>query len=291
MPRYKLILLLVLTVSLAGCGLFKQEEIDENASVEELYELARESLDKGNWNQAIDRLKQLEAKYPYGVYAEQSQLDTIYAYYRNGDVALATSAADRFIKLHPTHDAVDYAYFLKGQSSFEEDDSTLGFLLGKNDLSDRDPSMILNALQAFEDVYTLFPDSQYAPRARERVRYLRNALASQELYIARYYFVRDAYVAAANRAKVVVENYADTASVEESLGLLVACYTAMGLTDLADDSRRVLALNFPDSKYLAKDVEFAGARYTDARQQREDGDKGFWSRILPRNLFKRPPAD
>lgn len=288
MPLSKTLLLLVIVAFLSGCALFKEEEIDENATVEELYAMARESMDKGNWGVAVERLQRLEAKYPYGVYAEQAQLDTIFAQYRLEEVELAIAAADRFIKLHPTHPSVDYAYYLKGQASYEEDRSTIGTLLGKDDLSDRDPVLTLDALDAFRDVYTLFPDSKYAPPARERVRHLTNTMARHELAIARYYHARDAHVAAVNRAKTVVEEYPDTPSVEEALGLMVSSYNIMGLPALADDSRRVLELNFPDSIYLAEDARFAGARYTDDGTRRQEGDGGFFSRI--RNFFKRKPS-
>lgn len=288
MHTAKTALILLLMVALSGCAMFKKEEIDENATVEELYALASESMAEGNWGDAVERLRLLEARYPYGTYAEQAQLDTIYAYFRNSEPGLAIAAADRFIKLHPTHESVDYAYFLKGQASYEEDQTTIGVLLGKDDLSDRDPTLTLNALNAFRDVYTLFPDSKYAPVARERVVYLTNTLAKHELAIARYYFARDAYVAAVNRAKGIVEDYPDTATVEEALGLLIACYRAMDLPALADDSRRVLELNFPGSRYLSEDVEFKGARYTDAGANPGEESRGFLSSL--RNLFRRKPA-
>ncbi len=290
MHRSQFLFLLIMSACLSGCGLFKpEEELGEDATVEEFYAFAKESLDNGDWLTAVERLQQLEARYPYGVYAEQAKLDTIYAYYRSDESALAISAADRFIKLHPTHRSVDYAYYLKGQASFEEDDSILGVLIGQDDLSDRDPTMTLNALRAFEEVYTLFPDSQYAPSARERVRYLRDTLSRHELSIARYYFARKAYVATVNRAREIVEEYSNTPAVEEALGLLVASYTTMGLPELAEDSRRVLALNFPDSEYLGASVQFAGARYTDPRQMDENENPGLFSRI--RNFFRGTLTD
>ena len=258
--------------------MFKTEEIDENATVEEIYAMAKESMAGGNWGLAVERLRQLEAKYPYGVHAEQAQLDTIYAYYRNAEPGLAIAAADRFIKLHPTHDSVDYAYFIKGQASYEEDKSNWGVFLGKDDLSDRDPTLTLNALNTFEEVYTRFPDSQYAPIARERVRYLTNTLAKHEIAVARYYQSKGAHVAAVNRAKGVIEQYPEAAAVEDALGLMVTSYIAMGLDELADDSRRVLELNFPDSAYLAEI-----ANVTQGRQDGE-GEGGILASI--RNLFR-----
>ncbi len=264
--------------------MFKKDAVDENATVEELYAIAKESMSKRNWTTAVSQLRALEAKYPYGVYAEQAQLDTVYAYYRNNEPGLAIAAADRFIKLYPTHQSVDYAYYLKGLASFEEDKSTTGLLLGKDDLSDRDPVLTRNALNAFKDVYTLFPDSKYAPSARERVTYLTNTLARHEISIAAYYYARGAHVAVVNRAKGVVENYPGTATVEQALALLVNSYQAMGLGDLAEDSRRVLELNFPNSAYLAGGGVVAG-KPLDETASVNTKKGGFFSSI--KNLFRR----
>ncbi len=287
-PIIRMVVLALVAALASGCAMFKKEEIPEDATVEEIYALAQDSMEKGNWGEAVNRLRRLEARYPYGTYAEQAQLDTIYAYFRNSEPGLAIAAADRFIKLHPTHDSVDYAYFLKGQASYEEDKSAFGVWLGKDDLSDRDPTLTLNALNAFEEVYTRFPDSQYAPMARERVAYLTNALARHEVAIAGYYHSRQAYVAAVNRAKGVVENFPDTHAVEEALGLMLSCYNAMGLPELADDSRRVLELNFPDSRFLDGGAEFTGMRYTGTNGSNESDDSGFMSSL--KNIFRRQPA-
>ncbi|MGB5707699.1 MAG: outer membrane protein assembly factor BamD [Arenicellales bacterium] len=282
------LILIAVTIMLAGCSVFKKkDEVDENATVEELYERAKESMEKERWGTAVERLRVLEAKYPYGVYAEQVQLDTIYAYYKNDEPGLAIAAADRFIKLHPAHSSVDYAYYLKGLSSFEEDKSTFGFLLGKDDLSDRDPTLTLDALNAFKDVYTLFPESRYAPSARERVRYLTNALAKHQIAIATFYFSKGAHVAVVNRAKGVVENYPDAPAVEEALALLVRSYEAMDFVDLADDSRRVLELNFPDSTYLSGDTKIVGQWYSQSAKNK-DSEGGFFSSF--RNFFRKKPA-
>ncbi len=279
-----LLTVISLALLLSGCGMFKKDAVDENATVEELYAIAKESMSKRNWNTAVTQLRALEAKYPYGVYAEQAQLDTVYAYYRNDEPGLAIAAADRFIKLYPTHESVDYAYYLKGLASFEEDKSTTGLLLGKDDLSDRDPVLTRNALDAFKDVYTLFPDSKYAPSARERVTYLTNTLARHEIAIAAYYYARGAHVAVVNRAKGVVENYPGTATVEQALALLVNSYQAMGLQDLSEDSRRVLELNFPNSEYLTGGGVIAGKPLNEtASVNARKG--GFFSSI--KNFFRR----
>jgi len=234
----------------------------EDLSAEQLYAAARESMEDKNWTTAVEKLRELEAKYPYGKYAEQAQLDTIYAYYKNREPGLAIASADRFIKLHPTHDSVDYAYYLKGLSSYEEDKSFFGRLTGQDDLSDRDASLTRRAMKAFEEVYTLFPDSRYAPDARARARYLLNALARHEIAVANYYYSRGAYVAVVNRAKGIIEDYSNTASLEEALALLMLGYENMGFEQLSHDSRRVLELNFPDSAYLARSADNVGLSNT-----------------------------
>lgn len=287
MRRQILFIIFLISVLLSGCSMFKKEVVDPNASVEELYARAQESMENGNWGDAVERLRVLEAKYPYGVYAEQAQLDTIFAYNRNSEPGLAIAAADRFIKLHPTHESVDYAYYLKGVSSFEEDKSTIGHILGKDDLSDRDPQLTLDALNAFRDVYTLFPDSRYAPSARERVKYLTNTLARHEIAIATYYYTQGANVAVVNRAKGVIEDYSDTPAVEQALALLMRSYQKMGLEDLSRDSERVMALNFPDSPYLSRDVKITGNWYSEDELDDEQDD-GWFSAI--RNKFK-PEAE
>ena len=279
-----LLVLVLMASMLSACAVFKKDKVDENATAEELYARAQKSMDKKNWTTAVERLRAVEAKFPYGVYAEQAQLDTVYAYYRNSEPGLAISSADRFIKLHPTHDSVDYAYYLKGLASFEEDRSTWGVLLGKNDLSDRDPTLTLNALNAFREVYTRFPQSQYAPSAKERVAYLTNTLAKHEIAVAGYYYARGAHVAVVNRAKGVVEEYPGTPSVEVALALLIYSYTEMGLNDLADDSRRVLELNFPDSRYLDGKASLSGQWFTKSGKSKPPR-KGMFSSV--RNLFKR----
>jgi len=196
----RIITVTVAAALLTACSAFKAKE-EDTRSAAEMYAEARENLDKRNWRTAVEQLRELEAKYPYGAHAEQAQLDTIYAHYRNNDTGQTVAAADRFIKLHPTHDAVDYAYYLKGLAHYQEDDSLFGRLTGRDDLSDRDASLTRNALDAFNDVHTLFPNSRYAADSRARAQRLHNALARHELTVAAYYFSREAKVAVVGRAK------------------------------------------------------------------------------------------
>ncbi len=274
-PRF--IILCLLTVIMSGCGVFKKDKEDSDATAEQIYEEARTAISKKRYQPAIELLRTLEAKYPYGVYAEQAQLDTVYVYYLSEQPGLALAAADRFIKLHPTHESVDYAYYLKGLVSYNENKSLMGQFMGQDDLSDRDGSAIRAALSAFEQLYTLHPDSQYGPEARKRAKYLKNALAKNEIAIARYYYSKGAHVAVVNRAKGVVEAYSATPAVEQALALMMFSYTKMGFNDLATDSRRVLELNFPNSEYLDMEVEkikFSNAGGSDG--QVSDGEEDGW---------------
>lgn len=237
-------------VLLAGCGL-SPEEKDETAgwSAQRIYTEAKESMQDGSYESAIKLFEKLEARYPYGRYAQQAQLDAAYSYYKSGDPALAIAACDRFIKLHPNHPNVDYAHYLKGLVYFHEDSGLFG-QFARQDLSERDPRAARNAFDTFREVVTRFPESKYADDSRRRLQYLVNALGAHEVAVARYYLRRGAYVAAVNRAKEVLQTYAHTPSVEQAMHVLVIGYDALGLTDLRDDAKRVLDLNYPGSVAL-----------------------------------------
>ncbi len=285
---FRVMVLLLATVLVTGCSYFQKEEDYSDADAQELYEKAQKAMSKKRYEAAVEILRTLEAKYPYGIYAEQAQLDTIYAYYLSEQTGLALAAADRFIKLNPTHDSVDYAYYLKGLVSFEEDGSLFGRMMGQDDLSDRDASSIKNAMTAFEELYTRFPDSQYAAEAKKRAKYLRNALAKNEIAVARYYYSRAAYVAVVNRSKGVVENYSATPAVEQALALMVFSYANMGFAELSEDSRRVLELNFPESKYLgmeADKVKFSNTGFSTSDTSSAKEDDGWFSSI--KNAFTK----
>lgn len=247
-----LFIIMLGTILLTGCAMFGNDDDDEEGpvpTVEELYSRAQEQMAENEWQDAIETLRRIEAEYPYGELAIQAMVDTIYAYYRFGDIAMVKASADRFIKLHPANESVAYAYYLKGLVSFKEDKSVIGVLLGKDDLSDRDATNILEALQAFRNSHEQFPDSEYAPASRKQAKEMEDALAEYEVNIARFYFQREAYVAAVNRAERVIENFSTSPAVESALGILLQSYSRMDLEELADDSRRVLELNFPDSEY------------------------------------------
>jgi len=220
-----------------------------NWTVEEFHSKARAHLDAEEWEQAIDNYHQLERRYPYGKYAEQSQLEIIYAYYRNRQFALAISSADQFIRLYPTHPRIDYAYYLKALSIFKPSTSLLD-RLSRIDSSQRDPGPAEESFEAFRTLVTLFPQSSYAGNARQRMTEILNLIAEHEINIGRYYLRRGAHVAALNRAKYVIERYPDVAAVEDSLGIMVVVYKKMGFNTLLDDTIRILQQSYPNSIYL-----------------------------------------
>ncbi|MFA5082942.1 MAG: outer membrane protein assembly factor BamD [Hydrogenophilaceae bacterium] len=247
-----LAVLLALTL-LSACSLLP-EQIDETKSwsASKLYTTAKENLDDGNYTEAIKYFEKLESRYPYGPYAQQAQLEVAYAYYKDNEPVSAIAACDRFIKLHPNHANVDYAYYLKGLANFIEDTSLLA-VLGDQDMSERDPQAAREAFQAFKELTTLFPNSKYTPDAQARMRYLVNALAYHDVHVARYYYKRGAYVAAVNRGKYVLEHYQQTPALEEGLAIMAKSYDKLGLNDLRDDTLRVLQKNFPNSPWLTGD--------------------------------------
>ncbi len=246
--RYSLALLLGVLV--AACGLLPDAEDETRGwSAQKLYSEAKDNLTQRNYETAIKYYQKLEARYPYGRFAQQSQLEMAYAYYKDNEPAQAIGAADRFIKLHPGHPNVDYAYYLRGLANFNEDIGWVGYLSGQ-DLTERDPKAAREAFEAFKELVTRFPKSRYSPDAVARMNYLLNALASHEIHVARYYMRRTAYVAAANRAQYALKAYPQAPANEEGLVILVKAYDALGMNDLRDDAERVLNKNFPNSVYL-----------------------------------------
>ena len=243
--------LLVLTLFLGGCGLLPEVK-DETVgwSAQKLYAAAKDQMADGDYTQATKYFEKLEARYPYGRYAQQAQLEIAYAYYKDNEPASAISACNRFIKLHPNHPNVDYAYYLKGLVNFNEDMGLIGRIVAQ-DLTDRDPKAARESFESFKELVTRFPDSKYTPDAIARMKYLVNALGSHEAQVAQYYYRRGAYVAAANRAQDVLKDYPKTPAVEQSLAIMWKSYEAMGEKDLASDALRVLKLNYPQSKYLS----------------------------------------
>src|SRR5687767_12920466 len=258
MTIMRCILAVLLGTLIAACGLFPEADDETKGwSAQKLYSEAKQNLNDRNYEQAIKYYEKLEARYPHGRFAQQAQLEIAYAYYKDSEPAQAVTAAERFIKLHPGHPNVDYAYYLKGLANFNDDLGWFGYVSGQ-DLSERDPKAAREAFDAFKDLATRFPQSKYTPDAIERMNYLVNALASHEVHVARYYMKRGAYVAAANRAQIALKTYPQAPANEEGLVILVKAYDALGMKDLRDDAERVMNRNFPNSKYLKGDPRRAG---------------------------------
>ncbi len=223
----------------------------KNWSVEEFYKNAREEMDSGNYAGAVKAYEALEAKYPFGRYAQQAQLDIAYAYYKEAETAQAVSAADRFLKLHPNHPNADYALYIKALAFFKPDLGLFGELLNL-DPSERDPKALRESFEVFKELVTRFPDSRYSDDARSRMAFLVNSLAKHDVAVARYYLARGAYLAAANRAQNVFQRYPQAPAIEEALVISVQAYEQMGMAELANSSRRVLEKNFPNNNMIAK---------------------------------------
>ena len=235
----------------AGCGLLPEVKDETSGwSAERFYSTAHDELMSGNYTRAIRLFETLEARYPYGRHAQQAVLEGAYASYRAGETAQAVAAADRFIRQYPNHPSVDYAYYLKGLVHFREDQGLLGYLY-EADLSERDPKAMKESFVAFKELAQKFPESRYAEDAQTRMRYLSNALGMHEVHVARYYFNRGAYLAAANRAQASLVAYPAVPSNEDALDILVRAYEKLGMAQLADDSRRILEKTYPQSRYLA----------------------------------------
>lgn len=241
---------LLLAAALSGCAWFgggDRTNERKDWTAEKFYAEAKENLDNANYEAAIKLYEQLESKYPFGRYAQQAQIEVAYAYYKQGETAQALSALDKFIKLHPNHANLDYALYLRALVNFKEDLGILGRLI-RQDLADRDPKAARESFEGFKDLVTRFPDSRYSADARERMAYLVEALARHEVHVARYYLSRNAYLAAANRAQDAIVRFPNSPTHRDALEVMIEAYDRMGMPELRDDARKVLAKNFPDDR-------------------------------------------
>lgn len=243
----KHLLLIAFLALTAACS--SNDTVDENLSESQLYQQAQDDLDSKSYSSAVTKLKALESRYPFGRYAEQAQLELIYAYYKNIEPEAAKSAAERFIRLHPQHANVDYAYYLKGLSSFDQDRGLLARFLPL-DMTKRDPGAARDSYNEFAQLTSRYPKSRYAPDAKARMIYLRNLLAAYEVHVGHYYLKRQAYVAAANRGRYVVENFQETPAVGDGLAIMTEAYQHLRLDDLAATSLEALKLNYAEHPSL-----------------------------------------
>jgi outer membrane protein assembly factor BamD len=237
-----------MSVMLAACGSAPKDEF-AGIAPDKLYADAKDDASEGNYETAIKKLEKVEARASGTLLSQQAQIELAYAYYRTGEKAQALAKLDRFIRLHPTSPALDYAFYLQGLINFNED---LGLFsrLSRQDLAERDQQASRDAYESFKQVIERFPKSRYAEDSRLRMNHIVNSLAAGEVHVARYYLRRGAYLAAANRAQQAVKEYGQSPAVEEGLYIMVQAYDKLGLVQLRDDAQRVLAQSFPQSPYL-----------------------------------------
>ena len=246
-------LLLGAAALLAGCSSTPDDKTT-SWSPNKLYAEAKDELNSGAYDKAIPLFEKLEGRAAGTPMAQQAQLEKAYAQYKGGDQAQAEATLDRFIKLHPASPAMDYALYLKGIVNFNDNLGVFSFL-SRQDLSERDQKAAKESFESFKELVARFPDSRYTPDARARMTYIVNSLAQYEVHVARYYYSRGAYVAAINRAQTALSDYQTVPALEEALFIMVRSYDALGMTQLRDDTRRVMEKNYPNSSYLSLGVK------------------------------------
>ena len=239
---------LALALLMAGCSSTPKEDPNSSQAVERLYAEAKSDMAEGSWDRALKTLERVEGRAAGTLLAQQAQLDQAYVNHRMGERAAAIAVLDRFIKLNPSSPALDYAYYLRGVVNFNDNLGILGNLAAQS-LSERDQQASRDAYQSFRQLVEQFPQSRYSEDARVRMDYIVNALAEYEVHLARYYFRRGAYLAAANRAQQAVVEFQRAPATEEALYLMVASYDRLGLQELRDDADRILKKNFPNTSY------------------------------------------
>jgi len=277
----KYILLLLVGLSLIGCsGNDELPGIDADAGEQQIYQEAQGYLRSDNYDLAVRSFQQLEARYPFGKYAEQAQLELIYAHYGAYEHEAAVEAADRFIRLHPQHPNVDYAYYMKGLAAYSANEDIFARFT-PTDPTKRDTSQAREAFGEFAQLLARFPNSPYAADAEARMIALRNLLARHEINVANYYLRRGAHLAAINRGRYVVENFQRTPAVADGLAVMAQGYIFLNMDELAEESIAVLAANFPDHPSVDKNGEFV-SEYT------LDGVQRSWINQLSLGLFDPP---
>jgi outer membrane protein assembly factor BamD len=245
-----LIALAAVILGATGCSSAPSKDPSDNLPADKLYEEAREEQANGNFDRAAKMYERLEGKGAGTVLGQQAQLERAYLLYQSGDKADALSTIDRFIKVNPMSPAIDYAIYLRALINFNDN---LGFLgkLSRQDLSERDQQAARDSYESFKQLRDLYPNSRYAADAQERMGYIINTLAQYEVHVARYYYRRGAYVAAANRAQAAITEFQYSPATEEALSILARSYDKLGLETLRDDTERVLRTNYPKSALLS----------------------------------------
>lgn len=242
-----LLAVLVVTMALTGCSSNRDQERQARGSAEQMYQQAQSYLNSGNFTMAVQTLRQLEGRFPFGPHINQVQMDLIYAYYHVGNQDRALTTIDRFLRLNPNHVDLDYVRYMRGLVHQQLEQNAFHEFVGI-DRSDRDKTYAEQAFEDFRQLIERYPNSVYAADARARMVGIQSRLAQYELSVAEYYMRRSAYMAAATRAQYILENFQQAPEVEDALALMVRAYGALGLEDLRDDAQSVLALNFPQHR-------------------------------------------
>jgi len=244
--------LLVLVLGITACSSSDENEIDKvpDKSAQALFVDARVALDSGLYQKAIQILSAIDSRFPYGPISHQVQLDLIYAYYKSGNSDQGIALADRFLRLNPNHANVDYVYYMRALINLSTEENLFQDIAGI-DRSDRDPTAARDAFNNLKTIVTEHPQSKYAADARKRMIGIKSRLAKYELAVARFYFKREAYASAANRGRYIVEYYSPSNEVEEALEMMIVCYEKLGLDDLKNNARQVLAANYPNNDLVS----------------------------------------
>lgn len=279
-PVIRNIFLIAILICFSGCSFVnllgkdeeeKDPEIAEDESAAKLYKNGHGMLKSGEFVGAIEEFELLESRYPFGRYSQHAKLELAYAYYRQNKHEQAADAVNQFIKLHPQHPNIDYAYYLKGLIAFDSGKNLIHYVI-KRDPSNNDPTSLYESFEVFNTLVNNHPDSKYAEDAQLRMIFLRNELAEYELKVAKFYMRRGAFVAAANRAKYIMENFQGAEVMPETIYILEQAYLKLDMEDLANDTRRVYAQNFQTGKGSVIDEDFARATRSCA--------EGLWDRFL-----------
>jgi outer membrane protein assembly factor BamD len=248
---FSAIIAIVAVLSLTACSSVEDEQrkLVENQGASALYKEAKRSMDVGNFSAAAQILSTIDSKFPFGPLSHQVQLDLIYSYYKTGDIEQTLATIDRFVRLNPNHADVEYALYMRGVTNMEQDNNLFEEVFGV-DRSDRDPSKSKEAFEDFRRLLEKHPESKYASDAKQRMLHIKNRLAKYEIAVGRFYMRREAWVAAANRGRYVLEYFPDTEQVQPALEIMVASYNELGLDELKNNAIKTLKLNYPQSEFI-----------------------------------------
>jgi len=246
---------LAIGLILAGCSSTKgDQDLTAGWSAERLYQNAREEMSSANWSAARTRLESIEARYPFGGYAQQALIDLAYVNWKDDESAQALAAIDRFQQQYPNHPGTDYMLYLKGLITFTPPSASFtSFTM--QDPSERDPKGLRESYESFNELIKRYPDSRYAADAKQRLVWLVDTIAQNEVHVAQYYYERGAYLAAVNRAQTVITDFQGVPIAEKALYIMILSYDKLGMTELRDDAKRVLDQNFPDSVYYEQGLD------------------------------------